>query len=359
MTRWNDKLQLMSQDATFSTCEIAAMASVLTHRGGSLKGLFANTRIEPHHLVDPNFRLSLEEQVRIQERWTRLCGDSGDLPRLARRLHLTSYGIAGYALLSSENLVKAIEFAELYSPLLNLKFSLSLELEGSSAVLTLSDRYVMEPEVRKACAVLEIAKVFTLLREIWGSELKVSEIHCAGADEAQAWELSSIFGCIAQRHSGLTEIRFEAADLIEMLPQWNQATHVACTTVCEEQMVSLASRFDLIRHIKGILLRGTGQPRTIIELADELCVSARTLRRRLDALATSYNQILGEVRKELSIRYLTNTGWTTDDIAQALGYSETANFRNAFKRWTGESPRDFRQARSSMLRKAQLFRSTA
>lgn len=33
---------------------------------------------------------------------------------------------------------------------------------------------------------------------------------------------------------------------------------------------------------------------------------------------------------------------TTEDIASRLGYSDAANFRHAFVRWTGSSPTSFR-----------------
>ena len=68
----------------------------------------------------------------------------------------------------------------------------------------------------------------------------------------------------------------------------------------------------------------------------------RTLRRRLEAQGTSYRLILAEVRRRLAIEYLRKTRMTTEEIASRLGYSEAANFRHAFARWTGKSPHDYR-----------------
>jgi AraC-like DNA-binding protein len=44
----------------------------------------------------------------------------------------------------------------------------------------------------------------------------------------------------------------------------------------------------------------------------------------------------------LAIAYLRKTDITTEDIAVRLGYSDGANFRHAFRRWTGKSTSDFR-----------------
>ena len=71
-------------------------------------------------------------------------------------------------------------------------------------------------------------------------------------------------------------------------------------------------------------------------------MSSRTLNRHLREHGTSYLQILNDVRKELAIQYLRESDLSTDEIAERLGYTETTNFRRAFKRWTGKSPSVYR-----------------
>jgi AraC-like DNA-binding protein len=51
---------------------------------------------------------------------------------------------------------------------------------------------------------------------------------------------------------------------------------------------------------------------------------------------------LAEVRMRLAIEYLRKTQMTNEEIASRLGYSEAANFRHAFARWTRKSPSAFR-----------------
>ena len=73
-------------------------------------------------------------------------------------------------------------------------------------------------------------------------------------------------------------------------------------------------------------------------------VSERTLRRRLKSVGTSYNEILKEIRAAAAKNLLQNRMVTVDRVAAQLGYSESANFRHAFKRWTGQSPQSYRAA---------------
>jgi AraC-like DNA-binding protein len=75
-----------------------------------------------------------------------------------------------------------------------------------------------------------------------------------------------------------------------------------------------------------------------------LGISERTLRRRLKSVGTSYNGILKEMRAAAAKDLLQNKMVTVDRVAAQLGYSESANFRHAFKRWTGQSPQSYRSA---------------
>jgi len=69
-----------------------------------------------------------------------------------------------------------------------------------------------------------------------------------------------------------------------------------------------------------------------------MAMSSRTLHRKLDGLGTSFRRIQDDVRKNLALDYLKNTSMNVDQIAGRLGYSETTNFRRAFKQWTGDVP---------------------
>jgi AraC-like DNA-binding protein len=46
---------------------------------------------------------------------------------------------------------------------------------------------------------------------------------------------------------------------------------------------------------------------------------------------------------QLAVKYLRDTDMTGEDIAGAIGFSDAANFRRAFRRWTRESPSEFKQ----------------
>jgi len=77
-------------------------------------------------------------------------------------------------------------------------------------------------------------------------------------------------------------------------------------------------------------------------IAEHLHMSVRTLARRLAEEDTSHKALLDELRSDLARRYLSDAGLAISEVAFLLGFSEPSAFHRAFKRWTGQTPRQFR-----------------
>jgi len=73
-------------------------------------------------------------------------------------------------------------------------------------------------------------------------------------------------------------------------------------------------------------------------------MSVRKLQRQLRDEGISYIQIVEEVRKTLAIQYIMNSTSSIKEISYTLGYSEPSAFVRAFKKWTGQSPSNYRIA---------------
>jgi AraC-like DNA-binding protein len=142
---------------------------------------------------------------------------------------------------------------------------------------------------------------------------------------------------------GTNCVSFDSALLDEPLPQADATTHQSCLRSCNEQISTLRKCDEIRRRVRRMVLSANGAVPTLSQVAGRLFLSTRTLRRRLEDSQTSYQEIVGETRRDLAVGYLTHTSLSTEAIAEILGYSDTANFRQAFKRWTGESPQRYRR----------------
>lgn len=78
-------------------------------------------------------------------------------------------------------------------------------------------------------------------------------------------------------------------------------------------------------------------------IADDLGMSRRTLRRRLSAEECNFQQVLDHCRMQLSIIELTKSSLTFSQIALKAGFSEQSAFTRAFSKWSGVTPREYQR----------------
>jgi AraC-like DNA-binding protein len=77
------------------------------------------------------------------------------------------------------------------------------------------------------------------------------------------------------------------------------------------------------------------------EVAARLAVSTQTLRRRLAAEGTSFQQLRDQMRRDVAIAALAAGIVSIEDLSGQLGFSEPSAFHRAFRRWTGSAPRSY------------------
>lgn len=82
---------------------------------------------------------------------------------------------------------------------------------------------------------------------------------------------------------------------------------------------------------------------TVNDVAQKLCMSRRTLQRKLTDERTTFQRQLNSSRLLLAQNYLRDNDRTTDDIAFLLGYEDTTSFLRAFAAWTGQTVGEYRR----------------
>ncbi|AVD90052.1 HTH-type transcriptional regulator VirS [compost metagenome] len=330
-------------DKVFSTAEILAAASLVNADEYLVNECLAAGSMTLSDLSNPQTRISLNQQSRIHAAFNLKASNPLLSLQVGKRLHLTSYGIVGFAMLSSATLREALETARQFGLLINLKMGLQLSVENGVALLELSDQYGLISPENAFWYYLEVSKLLTLLHDILGRDFSCEGIDL-GIDAAsdQQTTIRESLGVEVRFNCERTAIRFSPHWLDNKLPQSNTITHASCKANCQSQLSEIVQKYDISYQVQNLLLSSGPCIASLSEIADQLHLSPRTLRRRLDALGTSYNSLLVEVRKKLAIRYLLNTPMTTEAISEQLNYSDAANFRHAFKRWTGRSPREYR-----------------
>jgi AraC-like DNA-binding protein len=73
-------------------------------------------------------------------------------------------------------------------------------------------------------------------------------------------------------------------------------------------------------------------------------MSARTLKRRLSEKGLTFRDYVQKIQREVAVDLLTNSTQSMVEIAFQTGFSEQSAFNRAFKRWTGQSPVEYRKS---------------
>jgi AraC-like DNA-binding protein len=330
MIRWAEVPRFSPEDVLLATSEVLAIGRYLSERGLE----------ECMPLLHRDTPVSVHQQLSMLRAASGIAGDPLIAVRVGLGLHPTSYGIAGLALLSSASLRHALQVVAEYGALLCLKVRVNLELSGGEARLVLDNCFALTPGPLQLCSQLEVAKLCTLLRDLSGC--RVSRIELASPPELRR-QLEVLLGAPVLCGTGTSYVSFDSALLDAPLPQADATTHQSCLRSCDELISSLHRCHEIRRRVREMVLSGSGTVPTLSQVASRLFVSTRTLRRRLEDAQTSYQEIVADTRRDLAVRYLIQTSLSTEAIGEILGYSETANFRQAFKRWTGESPQQYRR----------------
>ncbi|MEL6865050.1 MAG: AraC family transcriptional regulator ligand-binding domain-containing protein [Bacteroidota bacterium] len=105
----------------------------------------------------------------------------------------------------------------------------------------------------------------------------------------------------------------------------------------EVSAIKIAS--DVEHLIKDALPSGIP---TILQVGKHMGMSSRTLARRLAENGITFRDLIKQTQEKISKNLLKNSSNSISEIAFQTGFSEQSAFSRAFKRWTGQSPLEFR-----------------
>ncbi len=72
-------------------------------------------------------------------------------------------------------------------------------------------------------------------------------------------------------------------------------------------------------------------------------MSPRTLQRRLREQGVVFNDVLDAMRLRAAKSYLARGDVAGAEVAYLLGFAEPSSFNRAFKRWSGQTPTEYRR----------------
>jgi AraC-like DNA-binding protein len=147
------------------------------------------------------------------------------------------------------------------------------------------------------------------------------------------------FGCAR------TELVFDARLLDLALPKADPALAALLQRNASALLGSTANRSNFADQVRDEISKVSAPgDLQLAVIARRLGTSARTLQRRLGADGMSFHELVRETRSTLAKNHLRKGELAICEIAYLLGFSQPSAFHRAFQRWTGTTPRTFRNS---------------
>ncbi|MFD0717493.1 AraC family transcriptional regulator [Paenibacillus sp. GCM10027626] len=313
----------------------------IAHKGYEIEKFFTYASFDSGVLQDTEARISEAELERLLIAAANYTQDDYFGLHQGQITELADMGIFGYVILHSKTISDALAAYQRYNAILCNVFNLDWEVEGDDLLI----RFLLNhPGQISRHTIEEMASsLYHLLGRLGGQRISLNEIHFMHDAPADMQPYMEVFGrvpCFGGKDNVLcmskdvlnSPIMYSDARLLEVFENIAQET--------KDELTQVSAYSDQVAQWMKKCVPSFFP--TLQQTADYFGISTRTLQNKLKAEQTSYNELSVRVRKELAISYLKKREHSIGDIAYLLNFSEPSAFQNAFKKWTGLTPGQYR-----------------
>lgn len=319
-----------------------AIATALEQRGVDPQAIFDSCDVSLQTTTDPMLRLTNREISKLFKASVDATGDPGFGLLVGESMHPGNLHAMGYALMASTSLRDFCQRLQNYYTIVSQSAQIRTE-ETADEFLLITQ--VAAPDICRETQDAYTALMLRFIRFIYSPSFNPVRVELVRPKPSTGLQkYSDYFNC---------EIRFDhpeiviaiAPDLLDKpLPGASrELAHMHDQT--SMQYLKRMQKQDIINRVRTIIVEELSSSAiTKQRVADKLYMSSRSLQMKLAAKDTSFQEILDSTRQSLALGYLEQSAISVTEAAYLLGFSDVSNFTRAFKRWTGKSPREFRQS---------------
>lgn len=256
------------------------------------------------------------------------------------RYHLGTFGVFGFALLTSPTILDAVNLGLRF---IDLSFTFAIpsaEVADGEIQVLLSDDG-LPGDVRRFLVERDAVAIHNVLGELRPGGVPLVRAGFAFSAPPRSTAYADALGVEPTFGLDRHVLVFDAALLDEDLPQANPHSQALAEALCRDVVSRRRVRSGITQEVRVLATQRLTRGAAMEDVASDLGVSARTLRRRLADEGTSYQSLLDEVRESLAEELLASGHLGVEDTALRLGYAEASSFIHAFKRWKGVTPAAF------------------
>jgi AraC-like DNA-binding protein len=331
-----------SKDAALTINYIGFVFRTLINEGYSATSLLKNTELNEESFVDPDFRCTFAQHRTFVKNAIDHTGDPHLGPRMGSRFNPINIGLPISAAASSDVLSTALttlkQFISLNFSIVNFDFyeqDKQLILRWRSSI-DVSD---IEYFVMGSCLSVTENLLALLL-----DERNLIEHAELAFDTPENWSsFASTLNFPVRFNAPFNQLVLSNRYLSKPLIGTDPIVHQNMVRLCEKQMAMTFYTRGIEAQVSRLIAQRHYHVTPISDAAQTLGLSERSLRRQLNQSGTSYKKIEDQVRSARAKELLAVIGLPVSTVAYDLGFSDPSNFARTFKRWSGQSPQDYRE----------------
>jgi AraC-like DNA-binding protein len=290
-------------------------------------------------------RVPVERAHETLAHWAEAASDPALGLKAGELMCIGAGGPLDYALHSANSIRESISVAERYARLYSDALQPSLEIGERQAVLRLEHKL----EVPRVARDFLLSAWYT--NHVRAQLAEAADVECwfSGDEPADIAEYERVFAPLRVRFGARCDgFAFGTEQLDKAQVGADALLHAVHCEHLESLHSGLPDQNNLsvrvYQLVAGELRRG--RP-TAVAVARQLHMSQRTLVRRLEAEGTSFSAQLDELRRQMALRFVCSPSLPLSEITTLLGFSHVQGFHRAFKRWTGQTPIQYRESQQA------------
>jgi len=331
----------------YAPYKLFALIEVANTFGIPATQVLRGTGLDLAMLDDAKTRTSVEQYVTACANVIKHCDDPRLPFQVGQSIHLSAYGLYGFALLCSPTVRDGFNLAVRYHRLATPLFSIDWRAQEDHFIWFFPNEFRVgyTGAVKQFLLAQQLAQHITHIQDIARSDRKPLLIQIGHAAPPSAALYEDLLGCPVEFAAGATEIHYDHSLLDDRPPLTNPVTLAMLREGCESLIGKISDGSSMTGQVRQMIMERPGQFPNMETIAEHLNLTPRTLRRRLAENGTTYSEVFDNVRRDLAEKYLAAGEFTVEDIADLLGFADASNFRHSFRRWTGLVPSEYRQSR--------------
>lgn len=325
--------------------KLAAIVDALAAESGSSTAALDSIQLSEEAVYSPNTRISSNQVIECYQHAMKLSRDPFFAYHAGLRFHISTYGLYGFAILSSTNFRQTMQFAVKYHELATPLAGIDFREEDRHGIWTINPipHSRVDAPLYRFIVEMQFGIHISLHRDVMGPSFVPQELRVTYEPHFDMQRYRDAFVCDVVFGQPENEFIFDS-NWLDAVPQLgDKITYPETLKMCDELLDEFRLRKGLAGKVREALLVNLAQPVSFDAIARHLDISPRTLRRKLHEQNTSFHKLLAELRMHMAVKYLRDTDFTLEEIGDALGFSDASNFRHAFRRWTGRTAKAFRE----------------